>query len=191
VVALLALRATVGPSDAGTLFEERLGVCAGCHGADGNSTTEGIPSLAGQPEIFLVTQLILFREGLRASVQMASQVAGLDDMTIEAIAEHFAALPPLSTDGPEDPALMVRGRELARTGRCGQCHLPDFCGRAQIPRLAGQRQDYLRTVLTAYRDGTRGGADTTMNDVMHGVSDADIRGLAHFLARQAPRARGR
>jgi cytochrome c553 len=52
-----------------------------------------------------------------------------------------------------------------------------------MPRLAGQREDYLRSTLVAYRDGTRGGADTTMNDIMQGVSDDDIRALAHFLAR--------
>jgi cytochrome c553 len=120
---------------------------------------------------------------------MAPQAANLDDATIEALAAHFAALPPQSTAGPADPALMDRSRELVRAGRCGQCHLPDFSGRDQIPRLAGQREDYLRTTLTAYRDGTRGGADTTMNDVMQGVSDADIRALAHFLAHQAPRTR--
>ncbi len=86
---------------------------------------------------------------------------------------------------------MARGRVLARAGRCDQCHLPDFSGRAQMPRLAGQREDYLTAALTAYRDEERGGADTTMIDVMHDTSDADIRALAHFLSRQTPRAWGR
>jgi cytochrome c553 len=38
--------------------------------------------------------------------------------------------------------------------------------------------------LTAYREETRGGADTTMIDVMRGASDAEIAALAHFLARR-------
>ncbi len=176
---------------AGPTLEERVRGCGVCHGADGNSTTAGIPSLAGQPEIFITTQMILFREGLRPSEQMAPQAAGLSDGTILAISAHFARLTPRPPGRPGDRGLMARGRGLARAGRCGQCHLPDFSGRAQMPRLAGQREDYLAAALTAYRDDERGGADTTMIDVMRGASDADIRALAHFLSRQTPRARGR
>ena len=113
---------------------------------------------------------------------MAPVAANLDDATIEKLAAHFAALPPVSNADTADAALMARGRLLAKAGRCGQCHLPDYAGRAQIPRLAGQREDYLRSALLAYRDNTRGGSDTTMNDIMNGVSDADIEALAHFLA---------
>ena len=163
--------------------------CAACHGADGNSTEPGIPSLAGQPAVFVETQLVLFREGLRRSEVMNPEMAGMDDATIVALAKYFAGLTPRAPQEPGDPALLDRGRALAEAGRCGICHLPDFAGRAQIPRLAGQREDYLRATLIAYRDGRRGGADTTMNDVMSGYGDDDIQALAHFLARQVPHAR--
>jgi cytochrome c553 len=53
-----------------------------------------------------------------------------------------------------------------------------------MPRLAGQRVDYLILSLTAYREGVRSGIDTSMNGVMSGVSDGDIHALAHFLAGQ-------
>lgn len=36
--------------------------------------------------------------------------------------------------------------------------------------------------LIAYRDGRRYGIDTSMNGVMVGASDSDIRALAHYLA---------
>lgn len=39
--------------------------CAACHGADGNSGVDLIPSLAGQQPLFLTLQMILFREGIR------------------------------------------------------------------------------------------------------------------------------
>jgi cytochrome c553 len=50
-----------------------------------------------------------------------------------------------------------------------------------MPRLARQRIDYLAKTLTAYRDGSRSGIDTSMNDVMYRASDQDIRALAHYL----------
>jgi cytochrome c553 len=85
-IALVALFMPLVLSQAETAFEKQLGLCTKCHGTDANSTTAGIPSLAGQPETFLVTQLIYFREGLRTSEQMAPQAAKLDDTTIEALA---------------------------------------------------------------------------------------------------------
>ena len=36
--------------------------------------------------------------------------------------------------------------------------------------------------LRGGREGKRYGADTSMNGVMYGVSDQDIRALAHFAA---------
>ena len=49
----------------GASLDERISACAGCHGEDGNSQTENIPSLAGQPQFFLLMQLVLMREGVR------------------------------------------------------------------------------------------------------------------------------
>jgi len=183
VLALAALLATAPPAGASSL-DALLEGCAQCHGTDGNSVMPDVPSLAGQPATFLETQLILFRERLRRSEAMAPQVKGLDDPTVIALAAHYAALPPRAAPDPGDPALLAQGRQLAKAGRCGTCHLPDFAGRQQIPRLAGQREDYLAMALAAYRDETRGGADTTMIDVMRGATDAEIEALAHFLARQ-------
>src|SRR5262245_14321217 len=39
------------------------GLCAACHGADGRMPTPLTPVLAGQPSLYVITQLFLFREG--------------------------------------------------------------------------------------------------------------------------------
>lgn len=70
MAALIALLAEIDPSEAETTFEEKLALGATRHGADGNSKMAGAPSLAGQPAIFPVSQLILCREGLRTSEQV-------------------------------------------------------------------------------------------------------------------------
>ncbi len=160
--------------------------CGECHGADGNSVQPGIPSLAGQPENFLTTQLILFREGIRKSELMGPQAEGLRDQVVVMLARHYAALPALGEPEPGDPDRLAEGRRLAQAGRCGTCHLPDYSGRQQMPRLAGQREDYLVASLTDYRDNRRAAADTSMLDVMYGASDEEIAALAHFMARLAP-----
>lgn len=157
--------------------------CAACHGADGNSTTPGIPSIAAQPKVFTENLLILVREGLRGSETMKQVMSGASDKDIVALAEHYARQPARAETSAPDPALYKRGQEAAAKYRCGTCHLPDFRGRAQMPRLAGQREDYLDEIMRTYRDAPPRGTDTLMNAALYGVSDADIRAMAHFLAR--------
>lgn len=172
--------------------QERLALCAACHGEDGNSANPQIPSIAGQPKLFLENQLILFREELRRSDQMLPVVKGLKDPEVVKLAEHFSKLPAKGMEsGAADPKLMKIGVEKARALRCGVCHLSDFSGQNQIPRLAGQREAYLEAEMRAYRDGKRTGGDTIMAATLYGVADADIKALAHFLSRSNARSPGR
>jgi cytochrome c553 len=172
--------------------QERLQLCAACHGPDGNSTNPQIPSIAGQPKLFIENQLILFREELRKSEQMAPAVKGLKDAEVVKLAEHFSKLPAKGMEsGQPDQKLMKLGTEKAKALRCGICHLSDYRGQNQIPRLAGQREAYLEAEMRAYRDGKRTGGDTIMAAALYGVSDADIKALAHYLSRSSVRAPAR
>jgi len=160
--------------------------CEACHGPGGNSGTPGTPSIAGQPETFITNQLVFFREGLRPSPVMEPVVKGMKDAEITALAKHFAKSPAKVVEkGPANPKLTKRGTDLVAQMHCGQCHLPTLRGRAQMPRVAGQREDYLFETMRAYRDNKRTGADTTMAEVMRGMPDEDIRALAHYLSRRS------
>ena len=161
---------------------ERIQLCSTCHGEDGNSRMEKIPSLAGQPELFLVAQLILTREGVRKVEAMAPFVKDLKDEDLQALSGHFGKLPPKRSGEPTDPALVKRGAQIAAERRCGSCHLPTLAGQEQIPRLARQRIDYLIPTLKSYRDGPRPGADTAMSAAIVGATDDDIKALAHYAA---------
>jgi cytochrome c553 len=166
--------------------------CAACHGPDGNSLTPGIPSIAAQPQLFIENQLVLIREGLRPSPQMLPFVKDLEDVQIVALAKHFSRLPAKATQSaPENPALLERGAQLAQNLRCGVCHLSDYRGQNQIPRLAAQREDWLEPVMREFRDRPRPGGDTIMAAALYGVADADIKALAHFLSRSSAPAPGR
>ena len=168
--------------------QERLELCAACHGPGGNSVNPQIPSIAGQPKLFIENQLILFREELRKSEQMLPVVKGLKDPEIIRLAEHFSKLPAKGMEtGKADSALQKRGAQRAKELHCGICHLADYRGQNQIPRLAGQREAYLEAEMRAYRDGKRTGGDTIMAAALYGVADADLRALAHYLSRSSVR----
>ena len=146
-----------------------------------------IPSIAGQPEFFVTNQLIYMREGVRPTPPMTPFVEKLTDPEIEALARAIAALPAARSDETVDPALVARGGKLAEQLRCASCHLPSFHGQEQMPRLAGQRIDYMAQAMRAYRDSQRPGADPMMSNVVVGLSDNDIEALAHYAASKDPR----
>ncbi len=175
---LLASNAHAADAD----VSNRVAQCVTCHGADGNSQTAKIPSLAGQPEFFLLNQLILMREGVRQVAVMTPFVSDLSDTEAESLAKHFSALEAKPSGEATVPALAARGGTLAEPLHCGSCHLPNFVGHNQMPRLAKQRIDYMVESLKAIRDSQRAGGDSLMTAAVAGVSDADLEALAHYVA---------
>ena len=161
---------------------ERIAQCGACHGEDGNSKMENMPSLAGQPEFFLLNQLVLIREGVRRVDVMTPFVKDLKDPDLEALAKHYSKLTPKPSGEPIDQTLVARGAEVAAARRCGSCHQPDLSGQEQMPRVAKQRIDFLIMTMKAFRDNPRPGADTLMSGAVAGLTDADLTALAHFAA---------
>jgi cytochrome c553 len=183
LAATVAMPARAGDAARGKAMAEERG-CNGCHGGETGAAMPNIPSLAGQPPDFQVLQLILFRERLRNAPPMPDLVQGMTDDEFENLATYFAGIKRVPPEdlGARDEALVGRGQALSQQMRCGVCHLPDYRGREQIPRLAGQREDYLLRTLREYRDNKRVGTDTSMNAVVYAVPDADLSALAHYLA---------
>jgi cytochrome c553 len=163
-------------------------LCTSCHGPDGNSITPGVPSIAGQPKLFMENQLVLLRDGMRESEQMFAALKGMKDPELIKLAAHFSKLPAKPAPaGSRKWELWEKGRNLAAQHRCGICHLPDFSGQNQVPRLASQREEYLLAEMRAYRDNKRKGGDTIMAAALYGVADPDLVALAHYLAQGAGR----
>lgn len=64
--------------------------CTMCHGEKGLSTMAGTPSLAGQPELYLASQLRDFREGKRHNEVMNVIAKPLSDADIDNVSAYFA-----------------------------------------------------------------------------------------------------
>jgi cytochrome c553 len=178
-----ALLAALFISAAHGQVEDRVKACADCHGADGNSTVAGTPSIAAQPKIFLENYLVMSREGIRGLADMQVLLKGVADRDIIAMAKHYSALPSKPESGSIDKNLFRKGKEIAAKNRCGSCHLPHFRGREQMPRLAGQREDFLAEAMLAYRQNRRPGGDTMMAAALYGIPEEDFKALAHYFSR--------
>ena len=160
----------------------KLQVCGACHGPDGNSKIAGTPSLAGQPKTFLENQLVMIREGMRDIPAMKGQLDGVNDATIIALAKFYASSPAVSQAGVRNPALFEKGQVISKEALCGTCHLPNYVGRDQMPRIAAQREDYLLYSMRQFRSNQAIGRDTIMAASLYGMSDDDLKAIAHYLS---------
>lgn len=165
------------------VFDERKMQCVECHGQDGISKTPKVPSLGGQPELFVLYQLVGFREGQRKAPVMNDMMGGMSDDDLRAAAAWVAKLPaPPPPAETGDAARLARAKALVAKHRCGFCHNPDFTGHDQIPRLRHQREDYLLKALRDYKNDSRFGGRAEMNEVVYPLKDEDLADLAHYMA---------
>ncbi|MBC7780513.1 MAG: c-type cytochrome [Proteobacteria bacterium] len=160
----------------------KVATCSACHGADGGAPLAGLPSLAGQQQEFLELQLILLREGLRDVPSMTGLLKSFSDRDLIDMAAYYSAVKPLSGGSARDAQRVAAGASLSAAMGCGSCHMGNYSGQRQVPRIVNQREDYLVSALKDYRDNRRSGVDTSMNAVMYKTSDADIAALAYYLA---------
>jgi cytochrome c553 len=190
LVVLCATSLAAWPQETPQELPQRLAPCLACHRADVQPAPVNVPLLGGQPAPYLLIQLYLFRENLRVAPVMNQATKGLSDADLQRVADALAALPPAAhapasaTDqGAADAPRLARARDLVQANHCGVCHLADFSGHDNIPRIAGQREDYLARALRAYKSNTRPGYDASMAEVLAPIGGADIDDLAYFLAR--------
>lgn len=164
------------------------GVCAACHGADGNSGSPANPKLAQQHPDYIVKQLQEFKSGKRANAIMSGMVAALSDDDMKNIAAYVGSKKG-QTNFAKDKDLVVLGERIYRGGiadrqvpACAGCHAPNGAGiPAQYPRLAGQHADYTAAQLTAFRDGVRKNS-AQMTGVSAKMNDREIKAVSDYIA---------
>ena len=158
-------------------------LCATCHGENGISQMENVPSLAGQPDQFIQWQLVFFRAGTRKNEQMQGVVEQLENADIRNLGAYFASLTPPKATPDDNPDLSKKGAQAAVGRRCANCHTDSFAGKDAVARIADQREEYLLKALHDYKSSARsGGGMAAMADVAYPLSEEEITALAHYLA---------
>jgi cytochrome c553 len=181
--AVLALLLANAPLKAETI-QERAAPCLGCHGENGQSQIESIPSLGAQQPAYGLIQLFMFREKLRTFEPMNDVTKPLSDDDLRTFSDYIATLPkPAPPTEAGDLARLQRAQALVQQNHCNSCHNEDFSGRDNVPRIADQREDYLAKTMREYKNNSRHGYDGTMAEVLNPVTDAEIGDLAYYLAR--------
>jgi len=160
-------------------------VCAACHGANGRSDLAGVPVLAGQPSLYTITQLFLFREGRRNNDAMIALAKPMKDADLRGFSDFIGTLPPVpapAPGAPPDAARMGKGQALAQQHKCVFCHGTDLSGGQGVPRIGGQKEDYVRATLQGFKSGDRPGYTRAMTEALSQVPVEDLDLLAYYVA---------
>lgn len=164
-------------------------VCVACHGADGNSSTDQFPNLAGQVPGFIAAQLAKFKSGARADPVMAGFAAALSDQDMANLDAYYSGLEgKKGSITPAQEAAALAGEKIYRGGykpyaiaACMGCHGPSGHGiPPNFPRLAGQPAAYIEAQLIAYKSGAR--VDPVMNAIAFALSAQQIKELALYIS---------
>ena len=182
----MSLAHAAGDATAG---QGKIALCAGCHGADGNSMVASFPKLAGQGERYLVKQMNDIRSGARVIPEMTAMLDNMSEQDIADIAAYFAGQ--TSTVGAAKAELVVAGEMMYLAGNaaksipaCAACHSPTGAGNAQagFPSLGGQHAAYTSKQLKNFRTEMRTNDDATiMRQVAALMSDKEIEAVASYI----------
>ena len=178
----LAQTTTPPPAAAGGGVETRAQACFACHGQNGNSTNPMYPTLAGQNSRYIYLQLKDFKEGRRKDPQMTPMAEPLSRDDMLALAEFFSKQKQASSGFKADADKVAAGRKKSDEVLCPMCHLGEFVGQNEIPRVAGQKYEYVKKQLEDFKARRRTNDAGNMTSVASTLSDADIENLAQYVA---------
>jgi len=185
---LIVSAQTMGDAEAG---KDKAAACAGCHGADGNSSVPNFPKLAGQGEKYLVKQMNDVQSGARVIVEMTGILDGLTEKDFQDIAAYYSSQS--VTIGQAKKELVPEGQTLYRDGNpatkvaaCTACHGPTGKGMdlAGFPSLGGQHAEYIAKQLKMFRNGERANDGDTrmMRSVAARLSDREIEAVSSYIS---------
>jgi cytochrome c553 len=165
------------------------GVCAACHGVDGNSVITTNPKLAQQHPEYIAKQLANFKAGERKNAVMSGMAANLSPEDMANVAAYFGAQK-AKVGGAKTNAAGSLGEKIYRGGiakvgvpACASCHGATGAGMpVQFPRLSGQHADYVVTQLKAFYTGERANDNAkVMRMIAAKMSDSEMAAVADYI----------
>ncbi len=165
------------------------GVCAACHGIDGNSVITTNPKLAQQHPEYIAKQLANFKSGERKNAVMSGMAASLSPEDMANVAAYFGSQK-AKVGSAKTNAAGSLGEKIYRGGiasvgvpACASCHGATGAGiPVQFPRLSGQHADYVVTQLKAFYSGERANDNAkVMRMIAAKMSDADMAAVADYI----------
>lgn len=188
---LLGFTAPVFAAGNAAAGKDKSAMCAGCHGADGNSPADAFPKLAGQHEGYLAKQLADFKAAKdRNDPTMLGMVAALTEQDMADLSAFYSGQS--VKGGIADEKQVALGKAIYQGGNmasgvpaCMGCHAPNGAGNpgAKFPALKGQHAKYTAKQLADFRDNKRkNDAGKMMRNVALRMTNEEIEAVSQYIA---------
>jgi len=182
VLATLLLGA-VGAAHAIDNTEALANTCNNCHGVNGVSAGQSMPSIGGLPEAYLKNIMLEWKTGTRYSATMGRLIKGYSDEQIGALAAYFSKKPWMPSAQKTDAKLVKLGKDV--TKKCAGCHGETGASEdKETPSLNGQWAGYLELEAMKYRDDSVAMPSKQMRNAAKKLSDEEVKAVAAFYASQ-------
>lgn len=164
--------------------------CDACHGKDGVSTRQNVPTIAGISIPVQLDALKAFKQKSRpcrtVSIQgrtddMCRVAAALSEAQVMSLAEHYSKLAYVKMNQPVDTAESAAGMAIAQR-ECSICHTKggtDPTDDAGL--LGGQPLGWLKNAIADMKNA-KSPQPKMMRDKTSKLSDADVTALAEYYA---------
>jgi cytochrome c553 len=163
-------------------IEEKVQICASCHGDDGKPIDKAVPAIWGQQQGYIYIQLRDFKRGDRRNDIMQPIASSMERDDMLAIAEYFSKKRWPDLGQPRAPKEIANRALRANSSiGCTGCHLDQFQGDGTVPRLAGMSRDSLMKAMEDFRTRARGN-NPGMSDLMLATAPDDMAALAEYLS---------
>ncbi len=177
----------------GAEVEKIAETCFACHGMNGVSAENMVPTIAGYSAEYFGFSLNLYRQRERPCVEveyprgskkgiktsMCEIVKDLRESDIEQIGEYFENQKFVRTVQAFDTELAKKG-ELIHRDKCEVCHTKSGNSPADnIGILAGQKMAYLREQIKFVKEGKRF-TSKKMKMRLDALSDEDMEAVVHY-----------
>jgi cytochrome c553 len=176
LIMFIAFAPSLGHADA-KAGEKKAQLCLLCHKP--NNLTASVPTLEGQTREYLYNQIKAYKEKRRPDPAMQTNVARLSEQDMRDLADYFSSQKPVRASAQLDTAKIAKGKSKTESLNCGTCHMPDFSGKKEVPRLAGMDARYVALQLVAFGSGKRPHPQV---DGLNGISGDDAEDLAQYFA---------
>jgi cytochrome c553 len=164
------------------------GSCFLCHGAQGESTSEIFPKLAGQHAEYIAKQLAAFKSGQRKSTAMADMVAKLTPDEMLALGKYYEKQPTTRTEAKDTHLagvgqyIFLHGNKYSGVAACVACHGNDGNGAANLPRVAGQHPGYIATQLKQFDKRERTNDNAVMHAIASKMTELEMAAVSEYLS---------
>ena len=163
-------------------IEEKVQLCAACHGENGIPQQMTTPIIWGQNLGYTYLQLRDYKSGARKDDIMTPIAQTLEREGMMALAKYFSEKKWPDLRQPQAPRAVAERALRANTAiGCTGCHQGEYQGEGTQPRLAGQTKEYLLQSMLDFRTRKRGN-NPGMSDLMLAISEEDIAACAEYLA---------